>query len=103
MSLGPHMAGRLKASLTHEQRAWLQAQPGSESATLRQLVDSARAGALAPIEVTVHRTLVAALELLAERSSWLRGSPRELLQDLEAGESTALELVDQVCERLRGE
>lgn len=98
-SLG--LAPRRLVQLTEDQDAWVEDQDGSRSDTLRGLVDSARSGAMEPIENTARRVLVETLRLLDERGSWLRGSPGELLADLEVGEASALELVADVCERLR--
>ena len=101
MPLGPDKAPRYQQTLTHDQSAWAAAQEGGRSKTVRRLVAAAMAGGLQPAEEQARRVLIETLRLLDERGSWLRGSPGELLQDLEAGESTALELVDEVCERLR--
>ncbi len=98
-SLG--LAPRRLVQLTEDQEAWVEAQPGGGSAVLRGLVDEAMAGALEPVEPTVRRALVAALELLDERGSWTRGSPGELLSDLRIGETTALELVQATIDRMR--
>lgn len=51
-------------------------------------------------EETVRRVLLAALRELTDAGTWLRGSPRELLADLEMDEVTALELVDRTVARL---
>lgn len=60
------------------------------------------AGGLRPLEETVHDVVRAMLEELAARGSWLRGSPGELLADLEAEESATRQLVRDVCCRLQG-
>lgn len=102
MPLGPDMAPRYLQTLTRAQMAWAEAQEGGRTRAIRRLVDAAMAGALEPAEEQARRVLVTALELLDARGSWLRGSPGELLEDLRAGEATALELVDDVCSRMRG-
>jgi hypothetical protein len=95
------MAPRRQVLLTQDQAAWVAEQPGSLSDTLRALVDAAISGALRPADEHARDVLVTALALLDERGSWLRGSPGELLEDLRAGEATAMELVDEVCQRMR--
>lgn len=101
MAQGTDKAPRYLQTLTHAQLAWAEAQDGGRNRAIRRLVDSAMAGSLKPAEEQARRVLVETLRLLDERGSWLRGSPGELLADLEMGEATALELVDEVCERLR--
>lgn len=101
MALGPDKAPRYLQTLTHDQMSWAEAQDGGRSRTVRRLVDAAMAGALEPAEAQARRVLIETLRLLDKRGSWLRGSPGELLRDLEVGETTALELVDEVCGRLR--
>lgn len=92
------LADRRPVALFDDQEGWLAEQEGSRSAVLRELVDRAMGTAT---HRSVRETLLALLAELDERGTWLRGSPGELLQDLEADDPAVVDLVDSVQRRMR--